>query len=181
MPPHVLVDFVVLPPGHGRSVTDFWVWDAHEAHLRCPDIVSGDIGGCSARRALKPKFYQPTQTMDTTGIHPFRENSHSRAGNRTRDLMISSRRLWTLDHEAGYTQKFNITLRTELKQTSFEEMFRERWQKGLQNYRKKRIRRIEWSLKTGFWDRYRHYTSQSAKTKEEKRVTYLLWHNTSRS
>ena len=23
MPPHVLVDFVVLPPGHGRSVTDF--------------------------------------------------------------------------------------------------------------------------------------------------------------
>jgi len=22
-PPHVLVDFVVLPPGHGRSVTDF--------------------------------------------------------------------------------------------------------------------------------------------------------------
>ena len=23
MPPHVLVDFVVLPPGHGSSVTDF--------------------------------------------------------------------------------------------------------------------------------------------------------------
>ena len=22
-PPHVLMDFVVLPPGHGRSVTDF--------------------------------------------------------------------------------------------------------------------------------------------------------------
>ena len=59
MPPHVLVDFVVLPPGHGRSVIDFWGWDAHEAQLRCPDDVSGDIGGCSARRALKPKFYQP--------------------------------------------------------------------------------------------------------------------------
>ena len=55
--PHVLVDFVVLPPGHGRSVTDFRGWDAHEARLRCPDDVSGDIGGCSARRALKPKFY----------------------------------------------------------------------------------------------------------------------------
>ena len=26
------------------------------AQLRCPDDVSGDIGGCSARRALKPKF-----------------------------------------------------------------------------------------------------------------------------
>jgi len=32
---------------------------------------------------------------------PFRENSHGRAGNRTRDLMISSQRLWPLDHEAG--------------------------------------------------------------------------------
>jgi len=32
--------------------------------------MSGDIGGCSARRALKPKFYQPTQTMVTEGIPP---------------------------------------------------------------------------------------------------------------
>ena len=90
MPPHVLVDFVVLPPGHGRSVTEFWGWDVHEAQLRCPDDVSGDTGGCSARRALKPKFYQLTQTMVTAGILPFKENSHDRAGNRTRDLMISS-------------------------------------------------------------------------------------------
>ena len=70
MPPHVLVDFVVLPPGHGRIVTDFWGWDAHEAQLRCPDDVSGDRGGFSARRALKPKFYHSTQTMVTTGIPP---------------------------------------------------------------------------------------------------------------
>ena len=93
MPPHVLMDFVALPPGHGRSVSDFLGWDAHEARLRCPDDVNGDIGGCSARRALKPKFYQPTQTMVTAGILPFRENSHSRAGNRTRNLMISRQRL----------------------------------------------------------------------------------------
>ena len=33
------VDFVVLPPGHGRSVTDFWGWGAHEVQLRCPDGV----------------------------------------------------------------------------------------------------------------------------------------------
>ena len=33
------VDLVVLPPGHGRSVTDFWGWDTHEAQLRCPDGV----------------------------------------------------------------------------------------------------------------------------------------------
>ena len=55
--PHVLVDFMVFPPRHGSSVTDFRGWDAHEAQLHCPDDVSGDIGGCSARRALKPKFY----------------------------------------------------------------------------------------------------------------------------
>jgi len=98
MPPHVLV---VLPSGHGRSVTDFWVWDTHKVQLCCPNDVSGDIGGCSARRALKHKFYQPTQTMVTAGILPFRENSHGRAGNRTQDLMISSQRDWPLDHEAG--------------------------------------------------------------------------------
>jgi hypothetical protein len=28
-----LMDFVVSPPGCGRSVTDFWGWDAHEAHV----------------------------------------------------------------------------------------------------------------------------------------------------
>ena len=66
---------MVLPPGHGSNVTDFWGWDAHEAQLRCPDDVSGDIGGCSARRALKHKFYLPTQTMVTAGILSFKENS----------------------------------------------------------------------------------------------------------
>ena len=45
MTPHVLVDFMVLPTKHGRSVTDFWGWDAHEAQLRCSDDVSGDRGG----------------------------------------------------------------------------------------------------------------------------------------
>ena len=38
------------------------------------------------------------------GIFPFKENSHGRAGDRTRDLMISSQRLWPLDHEAGQGQ-----------------------------------------------------------------------------
>ena len=68
--------------------------------------------------------------MVTAGIFPFKENSHGRAGNRTRDLMISSQRLWPLDHEAGhiynniseplqyqvswkYTQHFSNYLRTE--------------------------------------------------------------------
>jgi len=72
------VDFVVLPPGHGSSVTDFRGWDAHEVQLRCPDDMSGDIGGCSARRVLKPKFFETTQTMVTAGILPFTENVHDR-------------------------------------------------------------------------------------------------------
>jgi hypothetical protein len=52
-----LVDFVDYPPGCGRSVTDFWGWDAHEAQLRFPDEVDGDIWIWGTRRGLKPKFY----------------------------------------------------------------------------------------------------------------------------
>ena len=68
--------------------------------------VSDDRGGCSARRGLKPKFYQSTQTMVTAGIFPFKENSHGRTGNRTRDLIISSQRLWPLDQEAGLIYQY---------------------------------------------------------------------------
>jgi len=39
--------------------------------------------------------------MVTAGISLFRENSNGWAGNRTRDLMISSQRLWPVDHDAG--------------------------------------------------------------------------------
>ena len=38
--------------------------------------------------------------MVTVGIFPFKENSRGIAGNRTRDLMISSQKIWPLDHEA---------------------------------------------------------------------------------
>ena len=103
VPPHVLMNFRGFPPGCGDSVADFWGWDAHEARLRCPDGVSGDRGGCSARRGLKPKFHWSTQTIVTVGIFPFKENSHGRAGNPTWYLMISSQRPWSLDHEAGHT------------------------------------------------------------------------------
>jgi hypothetical protein len=51
------MDFVVSPPGWGRSVTDFWGWDAHVAQLRCPDEVDGDIWTLGTRRGLKRKFY----------------------------------------------------------------------------------------------------------------------------
>jgi len=37
------MNFRGFPPGCGNSVADFWGWDAHEARLRCPDVVSGDM------------------------------------------------------------------------------------------------------------------------------------------
>ena len=43
MPPQVLMNFRGFPPGCGDSVADFWGWDPHEARLRCPDDVSGDM------------------------------------------------------------------------------------------------------------------------------------------
>jgi hypothetical protein len=79
------MDFVVFLPACGRSVTDFWGWDAHEAQLRCPDDVDCDIWIWSTSRGLKPKFYQTTQTMATMGIFPFkkkpsRQNRESNPG-----------------------------------------------------------------------------------------------------
>jgi hypothetical protein len=38
-----LEDFMVSPPSCGQSVTNFWGWDVHQAQLRCPDGVDGDI------------------------------------------------------------------------------------------------------------------------------------------
>jgi hypothetical protein len=49
-----LMYFVVSPPGCGRSVTDFWGWDAHQARLRCPDDADGDIWIWSDGRGLNP-------------------------------------------------------------------------------------------------------------------------------
>jgi hypothetical protein len=39
--------------------------------------------------------------MVTAGILPHKESPHGRDGNQTRDLVISSQKLWPLDHEAG--------------------------------------------------------------------------------
>jgi hypothetical protein len=44
--------------------------------------------------------------MVTMGILPYKEkNPHSRTGNQTRNLMISSQKRWPLDHEAGHKYK----------------------------------------------------------------------------
>ena len=76
--------FVVLPPGHGRSVTDFWGWDAHEAQLRCPDgvwvVIEEDVvpGGAlnlnstNLPRPWSPRESSPSRKIPTVepGIEP---------------------------------------------------------------------------------------------------------------
>jgi hypothetical protein len=52
-----LMDFMVSPPGCGRSLTDFLGWDTREAQLRYPDEVYGDVWIWSTKKGLKPKFY----------------------------------------------------------------------------------------------------------------------------
>jgi hypothetical protein len=59
MPPHVQIDFMISFPGCGRSVTDFWGWDAHEAQLRCADEVDvmyryGVPGGALNLASINP-------------------------------------------------------------------------------------------------------------------------------
>jgi hypothetical protein len=39
--------------------------------------------------------------MVTMEIFPFKKKRHFRNGSRTRDLMISSQKIWPLGHEAG--------------------------------------------------------------------------------
>jgi hypothetical protein len=96
-----LMDFVVSPPGCGRSVTDFWSWDAHEAQLRCPDEVDGDIWIWSTGRDLNLSSTKLPRPWSPWESSPSRKNPHSRPGNRTRDFIFSSKKLWPLYHEAG--------------------------------------------------------------------------------
>ena len=63
------VDFVVLPPGHGRSVADFWGWDAHEVQLRCPDgvwvVIEGDVvpgGALNLNSTNLPRPWSPRES-----------------------------------------------------------------------------------------------------------------------
>jgi hypothetical protein len=97
-----LMDFVVSAPACGWSVTDFWGWDAHEAQLRCPDEVDGDIWIWSAGRGLNLSSTKLPRPWSPWGSSPSRKNPHGRTGNQTQDLMISSQKLWPLDHEAGH-------------------------------------------------------------------------------
>ena len=70
------VDFVFLSPGHGRSVTDFWGWEAHEAKLRCPDgvwvVIEEDVVSGGALNNLNstnlPRPWSPRESSPSTEI-----------------------------------------------------------------------------------------------------------------
>ena len=86
MPPHVLSDFVVSRP----AVTE--VQPISEARLRCPDENDGEIrvesevpGG-----ALNLISSNYPDHGHHGRLHLSRKNARGRAGNRTRDLMVSS-------------------------------------------------------------------------------------------
>jgi hypothetical protein len=99
-----LMDFVVSPPGCGRSVTDFWGWDAHEAHyvvpMRWMVIYENEV----PVGALNLNSTKLTRPWSPKGSFSSRKNPDGRTGNRTRDLMISSQKLRLLDHEAGLSK-----------------------------------------------------------------------------
>jgi len=73
MPPHVRMNCRDFPPGCGDSVADFWVWDAHEARLRCPDDVSGDMQEDEIPGRALSLILLTTQTTVTMGIFPCKE------------------------------------------------------------------------------------------------------------
>ena len=70
-------DFVVLPPGHSSSVTDFWDWDAHGAQLRCPagvwvvieeDVLPGgalNLNSTNLLRPWSPRESSPSRKIPT--------------------------------------------------------------------------------------------------------------------
>jgi hypothetical protein len=96
MPPHVYIDFVVPPPGCGRSVTDFWGWGAHRAQLRCPDDVSDDIyeGGVPGGALNLNSTSYPDHGR--YGVLPMQGKIL-----KAEPGMVSSQKFWQPSHEAG--------------------------------------------------------------------------------
>jgi hypothetical protein len=101
-----LMDFVVSPPGCGRSVTDFWGLDAHEAQLRCPDEVNGDhdyeVPGWVLAEVL-PNY----PDHGHHGNLPFHGKiSMAEPGI---DFIISNQKIWPVDHGPGHTHTHTHT------------------------------------------------------------------------
>jgi hypothetical protein len=103
------ISWYIFPPGCGRSVTVFWGWDSHEAQLRCPNEVDGDIYEYEVpRRALNLNYTKLPRPRSPWETSPSMKNPHSKAGNRTREIMISSQKLCPINPDAGPISWYNM-------------------------------------------------------------------------
>jgi hypothetical protein len=91
MPPHVLLGLCGPPPSCGCSVTDFWGWDAQGARLRRPDDDGKVMGESVVPGGALNLISTNYPDHGRCGRFSYsRKNTQGRAGNRTRDLMVSS-------------------------------------------------------------------------------------------
>jgi hypothetical protein len=92
-----LMDFVVSPPGCDRSEVGRSMRRSYVVPMRWMVIYEyeGPWGALNLNSTKLPRPWSPW------GSSPSRRSPYGRTGNRTRNLMISSQKLWPLDHEAG--------------------------------------------------------------------------------
>ena len=67
------MNFCGFPPDCGDSVANFWGWDAHEARVRYPEDVSGDMQEDEIPGGALSLNLQTTHTMVTMGIFSCKE------------------------------------------------------------------------------------------------------------
>jgi hypothetical protein len=102
VPPHVPYGLLVSPPQFNRPV---------RRSYSLPMVIYEYVvpGGPLTLSSKLPRPWSPWESS------PSRKNPHGRTGNRTRDLMISSQKLWPLDPKAGRGHSFKYEI-----QFSFE-------------------------------------------------------------
>jgi hypothetical protein len=97
-----LMDFVVCPPGWGRSVTDVWGWGTHRAQFHCPDDVSDDMcergvpGGALNRNSTGYPDHGCYGDLPLQGKIPTEKQWIE-----PRTSLFSSHKFWPPSHEAG--------------------------------------------------------------------------------
>jgi hypothetical protein len=109
MPPYVPYGLRGLPsclwPKCNRLMRLGRPWDAVTLSRWCgwwymTMQVPGGALNLSSTKLLRP--WSPRESS------PSRKNPHGRTGNLTRDLMISSQKLWPPDHEASHIKKWKV-------------------------------------------------------------------------
>jgi hypothetical protein len=94
---------------------DIWIWSGWwYVDMKWMVIYGYEVPG-GALNLSSTKLPRPWSPWD---LSPSRKNPHGRTGNRTRDLMISSQKLWPLNHEDGHSNVSDFILNV-LKNKTF--------------------------------------------------------------